>query len=142
MDVPGMSADALDPTLWAPDAAAPRRLYLDASGEVWVLLDAEDYDWAVQWVWTITRNSTGLKIYATRNTRHPNSRRQIKLYLHKEILKRFAMQPSPKHHICDHKNGDSTDCRRANLRWATPKENRANYYGDYARQERLFEGDQ
>ncbi len=36
----------------------------------------------------------------------------------------YGLPPSPKHHAA-HNNGDSSDNRAENLRWATPKENMA-----------------
>ena len=131
--------DYLDPTAWS-SVPMLRVLYLDNTASLRALIDEEDFVWAQQWLWTSTPNSTRSKFYATRNTREAGTRRQIKVYLHKEVLRRFEPEPpTPQHTICDHKNGDSLDCRRANLRWATPSENGLNRFGAYARQGHLFD---
>jgi hypothetical protein len=134
--------DPLDPRTW-PIAEPPRRLYLDDTGELFATLDQVDYDWAIQWLWFATPNSTAKKFYATRNTRIAGSlRKQIKLYLHKEILIRTGRpRPTPHHTISDHEDGDSLNCRRNNLRWATPKMNRENRGGWFALQGKLFRGE-
>lgn len=120
--------DIFDPRLWAP-LPTYRRLYLDAHCETYAIVDEEDYQWAVQSLWSITPNSTKKKYYATRMTRQRGENRQTKLYLHKEIMWRVGPPPTYKHTMVDHLDGDSLNCRRSNLRWATPSENRANYYG-------------
>lgn len=88
------------------------------------VVDPIDFEWAKQWRWHATANSTGKKFYATRMTREAGTRRQIKVYLHKEILKRSGKKPLTKAHtIGDHDDGDSLNNRRENLFWATLRMN-------------------
>lgn len=101
------------------------RIYLDTSCTVFALVSEEDYAWAIQWKWQITWDRHKRKMYATRSTSDGTSRKRIKLYLHKEVLKRSGkVQPTEKHHMGDHGDGDSLNCQRWNLEWATPSQNR------------------
>lgn len=104
----------------------PRNIWLNAELTLAALVDPEDYDFFSRWRWFAKPNSRGLKFYAFRGTSIAGVR-GVSLYLHVEILKRFKPErPSPRHTQGDHRNGDSLDCRRLNLRWATPSENRLN----------------
>ncbi len=126
--------DPFDPRGWPPDEEC--RIWLDPENGIFCVVDEVDFQWALQWAWSATPNSTRLKWYATRSTRLRGSDGpQVKVYLHKEILLRHAgPAPSEKHIIGDHLDGDSLNDRRGNLRWATPKENRHNRGGAYLRQ--------
>ncbi len=120
-----------------------RRLYLGKAAEVFCLLDDQDYAWASQWRWDITWNERKTKMYATRSTRlHGRKGKQTRIYLHKAVLERAGvLQPSDKHTIGDHRDGDSLNDTRANLRWATASMNNLNRFGAHARQPELQQAD-
>lgn len=104
------------------------------------LIDEIDVEWARQWKWTYKwaagckANKIG-KLYARRGTRVRATCETATFWLHKEIcLRAYGPPPSEKHTMSDHLNGDSLDCRRLNLRWATPSMNRKNIYGQMAKE--------
>ncbi len=92
-----------------------RRIYLGES--FYAILDEEDYYIHGRFRWSIYCN--GSNIYAIRNILQKNGKSKL-LLLHKEILK------TPKRRVVDHKNGNSLDDRRDNLRIATYLQNSYN----------------
>jgi hypothetical protein len=107
-----------------------RPIYLDASGELFCVVDLEDYAWAMQWRWKAVR-SRGAKVkwYAYRTTR-TLQQRHVSIWLHKEIcLRGNGLPPTERHTVGDHQNGNSLDNRRLNLKWATLSQNRQNRHG-------------
>jgi hypothetical protein len=92
-----------------------RRIYL-GEGE-WTILDQEDYYRLGNFNWTI--NGSGNRYYAVRNVKTETGKTK-RVYMHREI-----MNPPPG--LCvDHKNNDSLDNRRENLRLATRSQNMQN----------------
>lgn len=101
-----------------------------------IILDEEDYLWARQWRWQWNPSKNKKKLYVRRTATYQG--RYISVYMHKVIcLRANGPPPSPCHIISDHMNGNELDCRRVNLRWATPSDNRQNYHGIYAQQVRM-----
>ena len=92
-----------------------RRIYL-GEGE-WTILDQQDYYRYCDFKWGVSVNET--KIYAVCNIK--NGPGQIRVArLHREIME------APAGLFVDHRNGDSLDNRRDNLRLATPFDNQHN----------------
>ena len=116
----------LDPNTWGLVEPGPRRVYLTSHCDaVFVLVDQEDYDFVMQWVWRLDRNGWG-KPYASRSVGASRASRS-KVWLHREIMLRTGIKPATaEHSIVDHINGNSLDARRSNLRWATHKMNASN----------------
>lgn len=121
-----------------PIEEEPQRIYGDAALSIWALVDPIDYAWASQWCWCpIVR--PGRKVYLRRaagGTRRmcgeDEGRYQIRdkvetVYLHVEIMKRTDIPPPcPEHKLCDHRDLDTLNNCRHNLRWATYSMNNRN----------------
>lgn len=121
-----MDLDVWDPNNWdaifADEDKHEHRIYLNDRCTEWVVVDEVDYQWALRWCWCVRRDPSGT-IYARRaigeNANGMRLRTYTK-YLHVEIKKRCRhRRPSPRHYIVAHRDGDSTNCRRKNLRWST-----------------------
>lgn len=125
--------DAFDPRDW-PCEVPWKPIWLDPEENLFCIVDAADYDWAIQWQWRAKPNSRGKKLYAVRSFRlggrgGPN----VSIFMHKAIVVRtYGRAPTTKHRLGDHENGKSLDNRRDNLRWATRRENGLNIGGSYA----------
>lgn len=103
-------------------------VWLDREADLFVIVDLIDYNWMSEWMWykKKSQRTAGhrVKWYAYRTGRQCGVR--VSLYLHVLITARaWGPRPSTRH-VSDHRNGQSLDCRRDNLHWATRKQNRAN----------------
>jgi hypothetical protein len=112
---------------WLPDLSATpwRAIVLSYRREIWTLVDAEDYGWLVQHAWNEWWSGRARwQLYAKRNT--GSARDTVRM--HREILMRADPRPPAELLTLqgDHRNGQTLDNRRANLRWLLPAENRAN----------------
>ena len=131
--------DFLDPRHWPQEPAEYVIRLCNRDASLVALVDYEDYAWARQhtWGYCLSKQGDGRseKFYAkTRIKTGPGCRDREWVYLHKAILQRAKGPPKhPAYSIADHRNGESLDCRRENLRWATPSMNRINLRGAYPR---------
>jgi hypothetical protein len=97
-----------------------RIIRVGARGEYAVTVDARDFAFLSRWHWTYKRDvwRYGARIYARRTVRVKG--RVVSLYMHTVILReRMRLTPPNPRHECDHRNNDSLDNTRHNLRWAT-----------------------
>lgn len=89
----------------------------------YALVDEHTYALAINYRWFfIGRSARGFYIGRHRRTGPAGRRYQTTLYLHRLVM---GEPPHPGLEV-DHRNGDPLDCRRANLRWATPSQNQQN----------------
>jgi hypothetical protein len=123
----GTIQDFWNPNTW--DLSSPEyRIYGNNDCTIWAVVDEEDYQWASQWMWSCMVSRHGL-IYLRRTlTITENGKRRYEpFYLHVGVMQRTGIEPeSPKHVLVDHKDRDTLNCRRINLRWATYKMNANN----------------
>lgn len=123
--------------IWGPALAYQPALSLSDRFDITALVSEEDHRWAMQWRWSFkwaagAKANKGGCIYAYRQIRIAG--RKETLWLHREVTWRAYGKPPSERHMADHWNGDTLDCRRGNLRWATPSENAKNRLGQLARE--------
>lgn len=97
-----------------------------------VILDYRDWLWAKEFLWFVTKAPRSG--YAVRSARKDDEGMTGLVWLHIEVLRRHAGERPGPDFIGDHWNGDRLDCRLANLRWATKRENARNVHGVAYRQ--------
>lgn len=121
--------DMWDPSTWGPDLHE-HRIYADDRLNVYAVVDAEDYSWAVRWRWNLLRAHGGgrcEKIYLRRSVDVWENGVRIAVetkLLHVEIMKRKGDVPlSVLHTVVNHIDDNSLNCRRENIAWATHREN-------------------
>ena len=123
--------DIFDPNSWKDDPDFAYRIICQNS-HFEALVDYEDYIYFTKWMWRSKISKGGKKIYVYRSlTISENGlRKDTSLYLHKAVQERTGIiPPTVSHSVVDHRNGNSLDCRRKNLRWATFSMNRKNING-------------
>jgi hypothetical protein len=93
-----------------------------------VVVDQEDYQWAIQWKWHFNKphpTRKGSKQYLVRSNGSGGRRRGKKFIFHVEIMKRKGTPPTTEQHIyVAHLDDNEFNCKRSNLEWATPSQNR------------------
>ncbi|APO53481.1 HNH endonuclease [Bradyrhizobium diazoefficiens] len=101
-----------------------RRIWLSSREPVWTLVDAEDFDWLMQWQWNVWHGGRGKEwqLYAKRNT----GERRDTVRMHRDLQIRNEPPPTEEFlakHVVDHINGQTLDNRKANRRWSTQRDN-------------------
>jgi hypothetical protein len=96
------------------------------------IVDPEDYDRLAKYKWHLSRSPTGS--YAARWQRCRPGGPRKKIWMHREVI------DVPKHMLCDHKNGNGLDNRRANLRPATVSQNLCNRRKTKAKTRSIYKG--
>lgn len=133
--------DSFDPNTWGI-ATHEFRIYGDDNASVWSVVDEVDYQWCLQWQWSVKFSKRGKKFYLRRNTQSGfgrEGRTRHTQFLHTEIMERTGIErPSEMHTLVDHWDGDGMNCRRANLRWATHQMNCINRNGSAFKQQVLY----
>lgn len=101
-------------------------IHLDRRGEAIAIISPIDHAIIQNFSWELhkTRPSgePGGMFYA-RGRRRLLWQKPYRIYLHRLIM--MCVDPL-EGFMVDHINGDSLDCRRSNLKWATARENRNN----------------
>lgn len=83
------------------------------------LVDDKDFNWLNQWKWHIRKGRSDKKWYATHTIRIGMKYKVI-------LMHRFILGLTDSKIQCDHKDGDSLNNQRSNLRSATNTQNQQN----------------
>src|SRR6185436_20302811 len=85
------------------------------------IVDDEDYEYLNQWKWFARYNPHTHSFYAARSEYNPEVKVQRTLLMHRYIIGITNPQI-----LCDHRNHNTLDNRKENLRMSNAAQNRAN----------------
>lgn len=94
----------------------PLSKYGENRGKYFALVDDSDYDYLMQWNWSVDKS--GYNIYASRNDFTTGKKVHVKM--HRQIMN------TPPGMDCDHKDLDTLNNQRGNLRNCTRSQNAIN----------------
>ncbi len=100
-----------------------RRIRIGSHGRYAVTVDARDFAFLTQWRWSALRMTWrfGANVYAGRFVQVNGRQRTI--FMHRLILReRMGLAPPSRRHQCDHRDIDSLNNTRRNLRWVTRRQ--------------------
>lgn len=116
-----LTVERLCLSMATPDSTS-RAIEIPLSGRYITIIDECDADLALH-KWSYCWNGSK-KVYATRRTQQNNKKQDHRL--NRVILERILGRKLLKGEICDHRNGNTLDNRRDNLRLATHAQNTQN----------------
>lgn len=101
-------------------------IYGDDYGNFAARVDAVDYWFFSRWRWFVKFDKHGKKPYLFRVTDsgRASGRQTTSIFLHVAIKERADPNRPIAHSMVDHEDGDSLNCLRDNLSYATPSMNR------------------
>ncbi len=97
------------------------QMLIPLSQDQFAIVDNKDYIWLSQWKWCAWYNKTNRSYYAVRNSKRTNGKRNL-IRMHREIL---GLKKGNKKQG-DHRNHNTLDNRRHNLRVVTNQQNKFN----------------
>lgn len=131
----GEVLDDFDPRGWIISEERDDEVaYISLSSRVdcHVALDRIDYLAARQWLWCHTFGSGVRTAFGQKSPDKIYARRTLRggtIWLHRFVTERAYGPPPSPYHVSDHLDGNSLNCRRENLRWATLSQNAQNKFG-------------
>lgn len=139
MKINSLAEDIWDPRWWPSDVPY-RPITVSQCGSIFAVVDLIDYEWALQWAWGHKLNSRGKKVYPYRVSCRTSQgeERNRSIFLHIAILERFKKRPWRNDIIGDHRDGNTLNCRRSNLRWVDRRFNNLNINGSLKDEEPIF----
>jgi hypothetical protein len=124
-----MLGDEFDPRFWAPDPEV-KRVYVGRNAEHVCVVDADDYDEVIKRKWWLNKAGRDNPDHDGQGYVRGSVGKYKEEYLHVWLMRNIP-KPTFHHLFVDHANGDRLDNRKANLKWVTYQENRANRNGYY-----------
>lgn len=125
--------DFFDPNTWQP-SDHEHRIYGDSNAAIWAVVDDVDYQYLVRWHWNVLWSASGKPYLRRTHTIYKSGVcvKDLTVYLHVAVMQRVGTMPATRaHKLIDHRDGDSLNCRRSNLRWATYVMNGKNRNGSH-----------
>lgn len=89
----------------------------------------EDYAFLLTFKWTFAVSHKGGELVYARRSVWESGGYNRTILMHHVVMERAGLVRPSRHHTADHRDGDSLNNRRRNLRWATAEQQMRNRHG-------------